>query len=183
MKLNDRGSIGATFTIIIVVFLSAVVMFIFPLMTELDQGENISQMSVQELTVVFVDKVRTTGKLTLDDYDDFVEKISATGNAYDISMKIGILDENQAKKSAIVSSDKVGENSYYYKFASQLLSELQQDDTHTVLFKEGDIFTVEVKLDSIPVADQLHGTVSGTTSSVNDTYGPHSGMVMANGEL
>ena len=64
---------GDSFITIIAIFLAAILMFIFPLMSISERTDDISQLSVQTATTDFVDKVRTTGKLTLDDYDKFLQ--------------------------------------------------------------------------------------------------------------
>ena len=51
-------------------------MFVFPLMSVSEKSDNISQLTVQTATTDFVDKVRTTGELTLDDYDKYIQTIT-----------------------------------------------------------------------------------------------------------
>ena len=71
---------GDSFVTIIAIFLAAILMFVFPLMSISERTDDVSQLSVQTATTEFVDKVRTTGKLTLDDYDKYVQTITSTGN-------------------------------------------------------------------------------------------------------
>lgn len=66
---------GDSFVTIIAIFLAAILMFVFPLMSISERTDDVSQLSVQTATTEFVDKVRTTGKLTLDDYDKYVQTI------------------------------------------------------------------------------------------------------------
>ena len=82
-----------TFITIIAIFLAAILMFIFPLMTLADTNDDITQLTVQTATSEFVDEIRKTGKLTEDKYNSFVSSIAATGNAYDIELQFQILDE------------------------------------------------------------------------------------------
>ena len=74
---------GDSFITVIAIFLAAILMFIFPLMAMADRTDDVSQLAVQTATTDFVDKVRTTGKLTLDDYDKYISTISSTGNAFE----------------------------------------------------------------------------------------------------
>ena len=68
---------GDSFVTIIAIFLAAILMFVFPLMSISERTDDVSQLSVQTATTEFVDKVRTTGKLTLDDYDKYVQTITS----------------------------------------------------------------------------------------------------------
>ena len=98
---------GDSFITIIAIFLAAILMFIFPLMSISERTDDISQLSVQTATTDFVDKVRTTGKLTLDDYDKFVQTITATGNSFDVEMQAQILDENPGVKTTQAETTKI----------------------------------------------------------------------------
>ena len=83
-----------TFITIIAIFLAAILMFVFPLMTLADRNDDVTQLTVQTATTEFVDDIRRTGKLTEDKYNSFVSNIAATGNAYDVEIEFQILDEN-----------------------------------------------------------------------------------------
>ena len=64
---------GDTVITIVAIFLAAVLMFVFPLMSISERTDDISQLKVQTATVEFVDNVRTTGKVTQENYDNFVD--------------------------------------------------------------------------------------------------------------
>ena len=104
---------GDSFVTIIAIFLAAILMFIFPLMSISERTDDVSQLSVQTATTEFVDKVRTTGKLTLDDYDKYMQTITSTGNSFEVSMQAQILDENPGVKTTQAETTKIGENVYY----------------------------------------------------------------------
>ena len=112
---------GDSVITIVAIVLAAILMFVFPLMTMSDRTDDISQLTVQTATTDFVDNVRTTGKLSMDNYAAFEQKINATGNTYDIEMEAKILDENPAKKTTQATATKIGENVYYSMYTSQLL--------------------------------------------------------------
>ena len=172
------------FVVIIVVGLTLVLMFVFPVMTMSDRTDEMSQLSVETATTEFVDTVRTTGKLTADNYDRFVQVINSTGNTYDIEMEAKILDENPGKKTTQVQADKIGEKVYYSKYTSQLLDELytEDGDKKSISFKEGDYFSTSVKNTNTTLSQQFKNffyTVTG-----NDTYtvsAQHGGLITANG--
>lgn len=173
---------GDTLITIVAIFLAAILMFVFPLMSISERNDDIAQLGVQTTTVEFVDNVRSTGKITRDNYDTFIEKLASTGNSYDVEMEVKILDENPGKKTAQTSTDKIGENIYYSEYTSQIEEKMNNSSTKSMKLKEGDIVSVNVKNTNTTIAQMLKNffySISG-----NDTYkiaGQHSGVVMTNG--
>ena len=151
---------------VIAIFLAAVLMFIFPLMSTADRGDDISQQEVQSETQQFVDKVRSTGKITQNDYDNFLSDIAQTGNSFDVEMEAKILDENSRKKTQQASSSKVGANNYYSEYTSQIESVLK--DQGVYLLKEGDIVSVSVKNTNKTISQMLKNFFYQVTG--NSTY-------------
>lgn len=87
-----------TVVTVIAIFLAAILMFIFPLMSTADRTDDISTQAIDSATTDFVDEIRATGKITQDSYDNFVQTISATGNSYEVEMEVQVLDDNPGKK-------------------------------------------------------------------------------------
>ena len=113
-----------TLVTIIAIFLAAILMFIFPLMTLADRNDDISQLSIQTATDELVLQMAKTGKITQDEYESFVAKVT-TSEVYDIQMEFQILDENPAKKaSQSVGTKKIGENVYYSVYTTSILEQL-----------------------------------------------------------
>lgn len=172
---------GDTLITITAIFLAAILMFVFPLMTISERNDDIAQMSVQTATVQFVDNIRQTGRITANNYDAYVQKIAATGNSYDVEMEVRVLDENPGKKTSQTSPDKIGENIYYSIYTSQVLDKIY-GTTKVMPLKEGDMISVNVKNTNTTIGQMLKNffySISG-----NDTYkitASHSGVVMANG--
>ena len=77
---------GDTLTTVIAIGLAAILMFVFPLMTASDRADDIAELTVQTATNEFVDDVRTTGKLTYEEYENFLSTITSTGNAFDVEI-------------------------------------------------------------------------------------------------
>ncbi len=170
---------GEVLITIIAIVLSAGLMIVFPVMTMADRTDDISQAIIETATTEFVDNVRTTGKLTLDQYSKFVEEISSTGNSYDVEMEIKVLDENPGKKTTQAEATKIGENVYYSKYTSQILDELEGQ---TITLKEGDIFMTKIKNSNTSLAQQLKNVFYSVSGS--DTYtnaAEHAGICTANG--
>ena len=142
---------GDTLITVIAIFLAATLMFVFPLVSVSDRNDDIAQLTVQTETVEFVDNIRATGKLTQANYDAYVQKISATGNVYDIEMEIRHLDENPGKKSAQTASEKIGENVYYSEYTSQINEKLNKNNG-IIPLKSGDFVVVNAKNTNTTIA-------------------------------
>lgn len=178
---------GDTLITIVAIVLAAVLMFVFPLMSVSDRSDDVAQLAVQNSTVEYVDKIRSTGKITLEDYNKFVQTINATGSSFEVEMELKVLDENPGKKAAQTSVEKIGENVYYTMYTSQIMELINPNPTttpngKTLALKEGDIISVSVKNTNSTVAQLLRNAFYKVTGS--DTYqiaGSHGGIVTVNG--
>ena len=172
-----------TLITIIAILLAAILMFIFPLMSVAERGDDMSSLTVQTATTEFVDNSRAVGKITLDNYQKLVNTIEATGNTYDIEMEVKVLDENVGKKSAWTSGTVIGENIYYSVYTSQITDVLTDPNgTGTYKMAEGDIFSVSVKNTNRTMAQTIRNVFYSISGS--DTYqisAKHSGIVTATG--
>ena len=173
---------GDTLITVVAIFLAAMLMFVFPLMSISERNDDIALLGVQTETVEFVDDIRSTGKITQENYDAFIQTLAATGNSYDVEMEARILDENPGKKTSQATGDKIGENIYYSEYTSQIEEKLQKSSTRTMNLKEGDMISVKVKNTNTTIAQMLKNffySISG-----NESYsisGQHAGVVMTNG--
>ncbi len=178
---------GDTLITVVAIFLAATLMFVFPLMSISERNDDIAQLSVQTATVEFVNNVCSTGKITQDNYDKYLQTLAATGNTYDAQIEVRVLDENLGKKgTSQVSGDKVGENIYYSIYTSQIEQDIgigvDNPKSTEKLLKQGDRVSVVVKNTNTTIAQMLKNffySISG-----NDTYSieaSHSGVVMTNG--
>lgn len=173
---------GDTLITVVAIFLAAMLMFVFPLMSISERNDDIALLGVQTETVEFVDDIRSTGKITQENYDAFIQTLAATGNSYDVEMEARILDENPGKKTSQTTGDKIGENIYYSEYTSQIEEKLQKSSTRTMNLKEGDMISVKVKNTNTTIGQMLKNffySISG-----NESYsisGQHAGVVMTNG--
>ena len=168
---------GDTLITVVAIVLAATLMFVFPLMTMSNRADDVSQLSVQSLTTQFVDDVRTTGKITSDKYNKFVENIHSTGNTYDVEIEVKVRDENPGKKTTQAKSKKIGEDVYYSIYTTQIENTLKNNNAYNL--KEGDIVSVSVKNTNTTMSQQLSG---GTSTGLTGTIaGEASGIVTANG--
>ena len=174
-----------TLITVIAIALAAILMFVFPLMTMSERTDDVAQLTVETATTEFVDNIRTTGKITPDNYNSFVQSITSTGNTYDVEIEVKVLDENPGKKTTQTNRTTIGENVYYSIYTSQILEVVSPDSgtPKTYGLKEGDIVSVKVKNTNQTLSQQLKNffyTVTG-----NDTYtiaAEHAGIVKATGK-
>ena len=177
---------GDSLITIIAIFLAAILMFVFPLMAVSERTDDISQLAVETSTTEFVDNIRNTGKLTLDNYSKYIEEITATGNSYDVEMEIQILDENPGVKTTQAETTKIGENVQYTLDDSKIKDRIgigsNTNAKKQITLKEGDIVSVTVKNTNTTIAQTLRNFFYRIAG--NDTYqvaAQHAGMVTVNG--
>lgn len=170
---------------IVAIFLAAILMFIFPLLSIAERSDDIAQLTVQSAVTEFVNTAKATGKITSEEYSKLISKITATGNTYDVEIEVKVLDENIGKKSAWTQGQVIGENNYYSVYTSQIMNYLtsmegEGDGVYTM--KEGDIISVSAKNSNETLSQTIRGifySISG-----NGTYqiaAQSSGMVTSNG--
>lgn len=171
---------GDSLITIIAIFLAAILMFVFPLMAMSERTDDVSQLAVQTATTDFVDNVRTTGKLTSEDYDKYLQTITSTGNSFDVDIEVQILDENPGVKTTQAEMTKIGENLYYNLYTSQVEEKLNNNGKITL--KEGDMVSVTVRNTNQTISQQLKNFFYQLSG--NDTYqiaAQNAGIVSVNG--
>lgn len=171
---------GDSLITIIAIFLAAVLMFVFPLMAMSERTDDVAQLAVQTATTDFVDNVRTTGKLTTNDYDKFMDTITSTGNSFDVDIEVQILDENPGVKTTQAEMTKIGENLYYNLYTSQVEEKL--DNEGKITLKEGDMVSVTVRNTNQTISQILKNFFYQLSG--NDTYqiaAQNAGIVTVNG--
>ena len=163
------------------IFLAAILMFIFPLMSTSDRTDDITTQAVESATTDFVDEIRSTGKITQDSYDNFVQTISSTGNSYEVEMEVQVLDDNPGKKVTEAEYTKVGENYYYSEYTTQILDEINSD-AGAMYLKQGDMVTVSVKNTNRTIGTILRDFFYSVTGNNSATVtASHNGIVNVNG--
>ena len=172
-----------TVVTIIAIFLAAILMFIFPLLSVAERSDDVSQLAVQTATTEFVDKSRAVGAITMDNYTKLVNTIDSTGNTYEVEMEVKVLDENVGKKSAWTQGTVIGENVYYSVYTAQILEEIQANGGRGVYnMKEGDILSVSVKNTNKTLSQTIRGVFySMSGGDVYSIAAQHSGVVTATG--
>ena len=144
---------GDSLGTVIVIAIAAILMFVFPVMTMADRTDDVSQLTVQTETTEFVDEIRTTGKITPEKYDQFVQSITSTGNLYDVDIEVKVLDENPGKKTLQTTKDKIGENGYVSAYTTQFEEQLEKSGK--IKLNTGDMILVSVVNANPTFAQQL----------------------------
>lgn len=174
---------------LIAIFVAAILLFIVPLVTLTDRNDNVTQENVKLIVEEFVTEIRNTGKLTRTQYEDFQNKLSATGNVYETEMEIQHLDENPGKKTVQANYTKIGENVYYSEYTTQILKNLgikvdgeAVSSNDTIILKEGDFVSVGVKNGNSTAAQTLKSTFLSFSNKGEYVISANSsGMVTVNG--
>ena len=128
---------------IIAIFVTAVLLFVVPIVTLTTRNDNVTQENVKQIVEEFVTDIKNTGTLTTEKYQNFENRLSATGNTYNIEMEIQHLDENPGKKLTQANYTKIGENVYYSEYTTQILDKILTNGS-TITLKEGDMVYVGV---------------------------------------
>lgn len=170
-----------TVVTVLAIFLVAILMFIFPLMSTSDRADDITTQAVDSATTDFVDEIRSTGKITQQNYDNFIQVLGSTGNSYEVEMEVQVLDDNPGKKVTEAEYTKVGENYYYSEYTTQILDEINSD-TGAMYLKQGDLVTVSVKNTNRTIGTILRDFFYSITGNNSATVtATHSGIVSVNG--
>lgn len=187
---------GDSLITVVAIFLAAILMFVFPLMAVSERTDDIAQLAVHTATEEFVSNIRATGKMSLADYDKFVQNINSSGNSYEVDIEVQVRDENIGIKVTQENKDKIGENEYYRLYTTQIMDALQEkyeelegkndfnaEEKARISLKEGDIVSVKVKNTNVTISQLLRNFLYHVTG--NDTYqiaAESAGIVTVNGK-
>ena len=104
----------------------------------------------------------TSGKITSDNYQRFVSSLQSSGNTYEINMEVKILDETTSKIVTQADPTKIGNNSYYALFTSQIEDKIgisgvnkNNNAMGKLILKQGDGILVTVKNSSATFSQSL----------------------------
>ncbi len=161
---------------VVAIFLAAIIMFIYPLTIMADKNDDISSLTIQSTTTEFTNNVRKTGRLTQDDYDNFLSSLASTGNSYNVEITIQILDDNPARVET-TNTQSIGENRYYTLYTTQVREQLP------LILKDGDIISVNVRNTNSTIAMQLRNYMYRVTgNNLSTITASASGIVTTNGK-
>lgn len=140
-----------TFITIVAVMVAVVTLFIIPVMATANQNDKVTQTAVQTIVAEFVNTSAKEGKITEENYDDFIQKLYSTGNSYSVELEVQVLDDNPAKKGQNIN--KIGENIYYSEFKNTIESKIETD--HAYKMKQGDYIKARVQNTNVTFGTQF----------------------------
>ena len=115
-------SMGDTLMTVVAIFLAVILMFLFPMLSVSERTDDISQLAVETAVSNFVDDSRAIGKITVQNYEELVNALNATGNSYDIELEHKVLDENIGKKISLAKAERKA----YAKVRNQLIKRMNK---------------------------------------------------------
>lgn len=142
-----------TLITVVAIVLAATLIFVVPVMTMADRFDTTSKAEVEAILTDFVDEIRSTGKITEEKYNKFLEKLSSTGYTFGTDMEVKVLDENPGKKTLQSTKDKIGENVYYSEYTTQIEEELKSKGYKNL--KTGDMVLVTVRNTDLTLSQQM----------------------------
>lgn len=169
-----------TLITIIAIFIAAILMFVFPLMTIADRNDDVAKQTVQQSTVEFVDQVRNIGSINQSDLDSYKETIASLGHTFNTEIEVKKMDDNVGKKTSWTTSSVIGENVYFSVYTDTIEQQVYSKGKYTL--KEGDIVSVNSVNTDVTIAQSLRNVfyaISGKGSY--QISGAHSGVVQNNG--
>lgn len=169
-----------TLITIIAIFIAAILMFVFPLMTIADRNDDVAKQAVQQSTVEFVDQVRNVGAIKEADLEGYKSNISALGHTFKTEIEVKKMDDNVGKKTTWTTSSVVGENVYFSVYTDTIEQQVYSTGKYTL--KEGDIVSVNSTNTDVTIAQSLRNVFYAISGQ--GTYqisGAHSGVVQNNG--
>lgn len=165
---------GDSLITIISIFLAAILMFVFPLSAISEMNDSEAQAMVQSYTQEFVDKIRSKGTITQADYEQFIQKLSATGNSYDVEFDVQIADVNPGKKT---DNQQIGDTTYYGVYTVQVENVLVSGN---YVLKQGDFVNVYVKNTNTTISQMIKSVLYSVTGDQSYViYAQASGLVVA----
>lgn len=166
---------------IIGIFLAALLMFIYPLMAITGKNDEIAQTVVEVAVADFVREVTSNGKITELDYEKLVQKISATGNTFDVQLEVQLFDDNNVRRNTILEKSN-GTNKYYSIYTNDILNKIEEENG-VYLLKKYDQVKVTVKNTNITLGTQLKNVLYNLIGKETYTIGTTSTGVVVNGGI
>lgn len=159
--------------IIFSMILAVLLMFLFPIMDTWERQDDISYMAAYSTVVEFVDLTRNLGYIDSDMYYNFLQKLNATGNRYDIS-----LEHRHRVYGEGINAYK---NTYTNEIESILLEEDADEDVKYTM-DAGDYFYVSVKNTNKTQSTLLKEVLYASPQETFKIGVPYGGMVRNNGK-
>lgn len=172
-------------TDIIGIFAAVALMFLVPLVLLADRNDDISQLIANSATSSFVENIIKTGTITSEDYANYINQLNSSGNTYDVSIEIKVLDPNYAQEYTN-RRNELGLNQYYSIYTTQIEEKLSNnggnESNKKIVLKDGDVISVIAKNNNLTLSQSLKNiyyTISGEELHIVAATG--SGIIAING--
>jgi hypothetical protein len=155
---------GDSLSNIFAVIVALVMMFIVPLVDTWELQDNLSYVVTYAAVTDFVDTVRNTGYITLNNYTNLLNTLNATGNTFVVSM------EHRAFLPE-VSSDMIENtgkytSAYLNTYTNTIVDVLKSNNgTGTYRLNKYDYFYVTVKNTNKTQASAINGIIAKDNSN------------------
>ncbi len=169
-----------TLMAIIGIFIAVILMFVLPLTIMANKNDEIAQTVVQVAVSDFVEKVTNKGRITEFDYNKLVQKISTTGNAYDIQIEAQIIDDNSRRATSTADSSQTGEYKYYSVYTNTIMDKIRNDGFYEL--KKDDYVIVNVKNINITLGTQFKNMFYKLVGKDTYTIGTSSSGIVVNSD-
>lgn len=167
-----------TLMTIIGIFVAVILMFILPLVIMTEKNDEIAQTVVQVAVSDFVETVTNQGRISEFDYSKLVQKISATGNAYDIQIEAQIIDDNPRRATSTLDSSITGDYKYYSVYTNTIMDKLEQNGEF--ILKKDDYLIVNVKNTNTTLGTQFKNVFYKLTGKDTYTIGTSASGIVVN---
>lgn len=168
------------------ILLAVCLLFLFPLSHTYEQEDEISYLVAFQAVTEFVDSVRDKGYITPRMYNEFEDRLSATGNSYDIQMqharkRYTPVYQDPANPSTFQNRIEVHDEVWYQSQIMQIIfpdNSLAMDqlerryELHT-----GDLFKVTIENQNATQAGVFRSFLTQQEDSSSRILIPYGGMV------
>lgn len=125
---------GDIFGRIVGILIGVSLLFLLPILYFAERQEMVEQLYLITETADFVDTVRTTGRLTEENYELFLARLSDLPNRYEVKMT------GRHKRIELTGGELLLHNEEFYE--NQIVEVLKEEGAY--VFSRGDFFKVEI---------------------------------------
>ena len=152
---------GDSLSIIFAVIVALIIMFVVPLVDTWELQDNLSYVVTYAAVTDFVDTVRNTGYISMDNYQSLMSTLNSTGNTFAVSM------EHRAFNSA-VSADMIQNtgkymSAYLNTYTNNIMAQLNAGNVYKL--DKYDYFYVTVKNTNRTQASIVNSIVADDSSN------------------
>ncbi len=171
------NTIGKLFAVLLAVLL----LFMYPLLNMYEQQDQTSRIFVFTETTAFVDAVRNVGHLSPQMYEEFMKKLSATNNTYEVALelrheRLDPIYVDPLDPATFQDAYAVNYNTYYTK---EIMEQLFPDVgvQTTVDFTSGDYFLVRIANKNKTLGTRVKQLLWGGELATQTIFVQYGGMI------